>query len=141
MQLHNILNSKKNLLIGGLVIIVIYLFFRFILNINYTEFDDITGINKLGYNRGEIGVQENYTNKLTCLQKNTYTPQGFSLPLEPSYADNKSNMFMFANNNCKPECCPSTYSCSGGCICVTKKQNNLLSGRGNNNDGTHDGIN
>ena len=141
MQIENILKSKKNILIGGVLIVFIYFILRFLLKVNYKEFDDITGINKLGYKKGEIGVEENFENNPKCLQKNTYTPQGFALPLEPTFVNNQSNMFMFANNKCKPECCPSTYSCSGGCICTTENQNKLLTSRGNNNDGTCDGIN
>ena len=51
----------------------------------------------------------------------------------PSVNGNKSGpkkMFMFAYNQCKPECCPSTYSCNGGCICTTKNQRKYLAGRG-----------
>ena len=36
-----------------------------------------------------------------------------------------NNMFMFAYNQCKLECCPSTYSCDGGCICSTKTKRNF----------------
>ena len=140
MEISSLFKSKKNIIIGVILIIFIYYFLKFLLKVNYKEFDDITGINKLGYDRGEIGVKEEFTNQ-ECMKKNTYTPQGFSLPLEPTFVNNQSNMFMFANNQCKPECCPSTYSCSGGCICATEKQNNFLTSRGNNNDGTCDGIN
>ena len=38
------------------------------------------------------------------------------------------NMFMFTHNQCKPECCPSPYTCSNGCICVTKNQKNFIKG-------------
>ena len=43
----------------------------------------------------------------------------------------KSN-FMFSFNEVKPECCPSTYTSSGGCVCVNEKQKEFLSSRGNN---------
>jgi hypothetical protein len=43
------------------------------------------------------------------------------------------SMFMFAQNQCLPECCPSSYSCSGGCVCVTQKQAEYIANRGNNN--------
>ena len=32
----------------------------------------------------------------------------------------------------KPECCPSTYSCSSGCVCYEPKNFNLLATRGGN---------
>lgn len=84
---------------------------------------------------------------------NIYSPQGTSLPLVPIksvlYSNGPSingtkngpkNMFMFANNQCKAECCPSTYSCSGGCICTTKNQRDFIKGRGNNKSFPDDQI-
>ena len=67
------------------------------------------------------------------------------MPVSPDYTELQSlgpsvdgshnspeNMFMFAHNECKPECCPSTFSCSGGCVCATKKQTKFGKTRGNN---------
>lgn len=78
----------------------------------------------------------------------TNTYQGFSAPLtnqltnvmdvgnDAPHVDGKDtsprDLFMFAHNQCKPECCPSAFSCSGGCVCVTKNQKRLMSYRGNN---------
>ena len=45
----------------------------------------------------------------------------------------KNEMLMFANTPFKPECCPSTYSNSTGCACITGKQYNYLIQRGSNN--------
>ena len=42
------------------------------------------------------------------------------------------HLFMFAKNQCRPECCPGTYSCDKGCICTTENQEKLLSSRGSN---------
>ena len=40
---------------------------------------------------------------------------------------------MFKFNRSSPECCPSTYSTSSGCVCLTDKQKNYISyNRGNN---------
>ena len=30
-------------------------------------------------------------------------------------------------------CCPSTYSCNGGCVCTTQQQKTLGQGRAGNN--------
>jgi len=43
-------------------------------------------------------------------------------------------MVLFNNNTFKPECCPSTYSNSQGCACITPDQYNYLIKRGGNND-------
>ena len=53
----------------------------------------------------------------------------------PSVTGDKNDpkaMFMFAHNQSHPDCCPSTYSTSTGCVCVTKKQADHLSKRGGN---------
>jgi hypothetical protein len=67
-------------------------------------------------------------------------------PLKPSYTDNSGlsgppidgvkgspqKLFMLANNRSSPECCPSTFSTSTGCVCTTKNQRDYLSTRGIN---------
>lgn len=40
--------------------------------------------------------------------------------------------FMFAYNQCRPECCPSTYSCDHGCVCTSAAQRRWLERRGKN---------
>jgi hypothetical protein len=42
------------------------------------------------------------------------------------------SMVMFAKNKSKPECCPSPYSTSTGCVCMTSEQINYLNTRGGN---------
>jgi hypothetical protein len=44
----------------------------------------------------------------------------------------QKRMFMFAQNQVRPECCPSTYSSDRGCVCTTESQRNLIAGRGGN---------
>ncbi len=43
-----------------------------------------------------------------------------------------NDMFLFENNQCKPGCCPASFSCSTGCVCTTTKQRALLQARGGN---------
>ena len=45
----------------------------------------------------------------------------------------EGEMFMFANTEFKPECCPNTYSNSSGCACMTGQQYNALITRFGNN--------
>ena len=40
---------------------------------------------------------------------------------------------MFANTQFKPECCPSAFSSSTGCACLSVEQYNYLKNRGTNN--------
>jgi len=44
----------------------------------------------------------------------------------------QDNLFMFKNNQCKPECCGSSLSCSGGCVCTTPDQRQYIASRGGN---------
>ena len=68
-------------------------------------------------------------------------------PLKPVFTDNThlhgppidgkkgspEKMFMFANNQASPACCPSTFSTSTGCVCTTDKQRDFVAARGYNN--------
>ena len=38
--------------------------------------------------------------------------------------------FMFAYNQSSPLCCPSTFSTSNGCVCLTEDQKKLIGNRG-----------
>ena len=42
------------------------------------------------------------------------------------------SLFIFKNNQCKPECCGSSFSCGGGCVCTTPQQRQYIAGRGGN---------
>ena len=41
-------------------------------------------------------------------------------------------MFFLSGIKSKPECCPSTYSNTQGCLCNTPEQNKFLNMRGQN---------
>jgi hypothetical protein len=83
-----------------------------------------------------------------------YSPQGTPLPLKDSnsfqqvyptmgpsvdgQADSPKMMSMLAFNQAKPECCPSTFSTSTGCVCLTHQQSDWINRRGNNNTAPSD---
>jgi len=50
----------------------------------------------------------------------------------PSFKLGMDNLFMFKDNQCKPECCGASYACDGGCVCTTPDQRNFLNTRGGN---------
>lgn len=56
------------------------------------------------------------------------------LPIvDPKPGSTKRSMYMFAFNECKPECCDtSPFSCDKGCVCLTPHQEKLLLSRGGN---------
>lgn len=49
------------------------------------------------------------------------------------------SLFLFKNNNVKPECCSSSYSSDTGCVCTTAQQRNYLNTRGGNRT-VEDGV-
>jgi hypothetical protein len=56
-------------------------------------------------------------------------------PVEGNYPPFKlgmDNLFMFKDNQCKPECCGASYACDGGCVCTTPDQRNFINSRGGN---------
>lgn len=52
----------------------------------------------------------------------------------------EDNLFMFKNNQCKPECCPSSYSCDGGCVCTSPDQRSVIAHRGGNRTQPEDSL-
>jgi len=63
-----------------------------------------------------------YENKLNSYKNNVGTP----VPLP------EGELFFFADNKFKPECCPSTYSDSMGCACLSQPQVDYINQRGGN---------
>lgn len=57
----------------------------------------------------------------------------------PPVTPGPDNLFYFKNNQCKPECCGSSYACDGGCVCTTPDQRQFLASRGGNRT-VDDGI-
>jgi len=50
----------------------------------------------------------------------------------PPVVIDDEHLFLFTNNQCKPECCDSTLACDGGCVCTTPEQRTLINMRGGN---------
>lgn len=50
------------------------------------------------------------------------------------------NLFMFKNNQCKPSCCGASFSCSGGCVCTTPEQREMINTRGGNRTRPESGV-
>lgn len=67
---------------------------------------------------------------------NTTSTWRYTAPNEKLLGDEfvpgPDNLFMFKNNQCKPECCGASFSCGGGCVCTTPQQRQMLAGRGGN---------
>ena len=67
---------------------------------------------------------------------NTTSTWRYTAPNEKLMGDEfvpgPDSLFMFKNNQCKPECCGASFSCGGGCVCTTPEQRQMLAGRGGN---------
>ena len=91
------------------------------LNNNDLHIDD-------SYTMGWVQTAKRYAsgmgnkNRLNTYKDNVGTP----VPLP------EGELFFFADNKFKPECCPSTYSNSLGCACLSQAQVEYVNQRGGN---------
>lgn len=121
---------------------------------NFENFNE-NGIENFNINPASIdykmgsysGIKLQQVNNDTKLKSKIYTNFGTPNPLDDKYPiesnysnatnvdgtpDSPKSMAMFKYNSCEAECCPSTYSCSNGCICQTENQKKFINSRGNN---------
>jgi hypothetical protein len=68
----------------------------------------------------------------------------YTAPNEPltgaEFEPGADSLFMFKNNQCKPECCGASFSCGGGCVCTTPQQRQYIAGRGGNRNEPEDSL-
>jgi hypothetical protein len=66
----------------------------------------------------------------------------YTAPNEPlmgaEFTPGPDSLFMFKNNQCKPECCGASFSCGGGCVCTTPQQRQYITQRGGNRTAPED---
>jgi hypothetical protein len=58
----------------------------------------------------------------------------------PKFEVGPDNLFMFKDNQCKPECCGASFACDGGCVCTTPEQRKYINERGGNRTGPDAGV-
>tara|TARA_Y100000385_G_C12862923_1_gene538076 strand:- start:398 stop:796 length:399 start_codon:yes stop_codon:yes gene_type:complete len=87
------------------------------------------------FNNEEDNVNDDWIKRATFYQ----TQMGYSEYIKsletnssPISGLNSHEMTFLANNRFTPECCPSSYSSSTGCACLTPEQSMFLNQRGNN---------
>jgi len=75
---------------------------------------------------------------------NSVSAWRYTAPNEPlmgaEFVPGDNDLFMFKNNQCKPECCGASFSCGGGCVCTTPNQRQYLAGRGGNRNSPEDSL-
>lgn len=64
------------------------------------------------------------------ISKNPYEDQLH--PPVDGKSKNYKKMFFFTYNKCSPKCCPSSYSCDKGCVCLNQDQRDYINSRGKN---------
>jgi len=94
---------------------------------NYAEVSGGSGSNYQAIGAFD-GVTLNTGNNVSTWR---YTAPNEKL-LGAAFAPGDDSLFIFKNNQCKPECCGSSFSCSGGCVCTTPDQRQYIAGRGGN---------
>lgn len=52
--------------------------------------------------------------------------------LGPQFEPGSDRLFIFRDNQSKPECCSASYSSDTGCVCTTPQQRNYINMRGGN---------
>lgn len=53
----------------------------------------------------------------------------------PKFKLGPDNLFIFRDNQSKPECCGASFSSSTGCVCTTPEQRKFINERGGNRTG------
>lgn len=55
-------------------------------------------------------------------------------PVDPKPYDHSADepLMVFSRNESGPQCCPSPFTGTNGCICLTKEQKSLFASRGGN---------
>ena len=86
----------------------------------------------IGNNYQAIGTYDNVVKKPANGLSNWRGPAPNEPLLGPDVEIGPDNLFMFKNNQCKPECCPASFSCGSGCVCTTAKQRDFINSRGGN---------
>ena len=81
----------------------------------------------IDYSIGD-GVQTSFVNTDVMQNSNKHetTMKGLGVPLP------EGKLSIFGENEINPNCCPSSYSSSKGCVCMTTEQVSFLNKRGGN---------
>ena len=85
-----------------------------------------------------IGAYDNVVKRPANGLSNWRGPAPNEPLLGPEVELGPDNLFIFKNNQCKPECCPASYSCDGGCVCTTPDQRDVIAKRGGNRTAPED---
>ena len=109
-------------------------------NTSNAPVEAVEGFNSF-YLENAGGAKENYSpvgafDGVKLSTGNSVSGWRYTAPNEPlmgaEFKPGADSLFMFKNNQCKPECCGASFSCGGGCVCTTPQQRQYIAGRGGN---------
>jgi hypothetical protein len=122
-----------------LVMLLLLLLANFLMLSGFTNYpsdegfvDYILNASPTGDNYEAIGTYDNVVKVPEHGQSQWRGPAPNEPTLGPEITPGPDNLFLFKNNQCKPECCPGSYSCGSGCVCTTSKQRDFIASRGGN---------
>jgi len=137
---------KTGFLITGLVLLLIANLLMVYSEQNHSGegftnyFLENAGSSGLGTNKAEpIGAFDN----VRLVPDNHQSSWRGTLPNEPmlgpEFTPGPDQLFIFKNNQVKPECCGASYSSDTGCVCSTPQQRQYINMRGGNRT-VEDGV-
>lgn len=131
--------SLVTTIMSGLIIVISLLLIKKLNKIEIEGFEENCKPCTLNSLRNEQIKQGTGNKDVDTLFGTPVAPQGtFSYENNqenaPSVGSGKNSLFLFKHNKCSPECCNfgkgTNFSCSGGCVCYNKEQNNIVASRG-----------
>jgi hypothetical protein len=122
-----------------LIMLGLLLVANFLMLAGYANFPNMEGFTSYllnpaatGAGYQAIGAYDNVVKKPENGMSNWRGPAPNEPLLGPEVELGPDNLFIFKNNQCKPECCPASFSCGSGCVCTTAKQREFIASRGAN---------
>lgn len=127
----NVVNLVLILAVGWIMGVVFWCNAAGGMSEGFTAAKDLSG-SALNYSMGN-GVKNSWD---SASNHNTYTSNDWYNSYENNTGGKvplpEGQLTMFSNNKSSPDCCPSTYSTSTGCVCATSEQMKYLNTRGGN---------
>ena len=89
------------------------------------------GLAPIDYQMGK-DVSSSWINWADKKQEGASSKLAGNIAPNPNEQLEQGQLFMFGENNFSPDCCPSIYSGSTGCACLSPQQMDFLNERGGN---------
>jgi hypothetical protein len=138
-----LMSNKSDMILGFLVVVAIVVFFTVI--DTSESFNNMSQLAPLNHSMGACDsrtirtypnnydydgqiIEQDETDYKLVRNFKRVAPDGE----ETEFDYNPESLFMLENNYSSPKCCPSTFSDSRGCVCMTNNQRQRINSRGGN---------